>query len=363
MKVAILSMQDVFNFGSLLQAYGLNKIIKNVIPDAEVCYLSIEPNEADNSIATKAVSHHEDDKTNFDKYIFHRILNKFSNKKQNKIFLEFQSENFIKCEQGTSIDICVIGSDEVFNCCNADTWGFTTQLFGNVKNTKRVITYAASCGFATIEMTNGEMQQRIREAFTRISAFSVRDSGTESFVEKLTEKPVQFHMDPVLIADFDREINLVKNNVNIPDNLCIVYSYHNRIHDEMEIKEIKEFAKGHGLRLVTVGASQKWISDMLVLNPFEVLFVFSKAKFIITDTFHGTIFASKYNGRFATLLRKSNNNKLSDLVKRLDIEDHVISTFSELENAYEKQSSKEHVNEIIEQERIRTINYLKENLV
>ena len=212
-------------------------------------------------------------------------------------------------------------------------------------------------------MTNGEMQQRIREAFTRISAFSVRDSGTESFVEKLTEKPVQFHMDPVLIADFDREINLVKNNVNIPDNLCIVYSYHNRIHDEMEIKEIKEFAKGHGLRLVTVGASQKWISDMLVLNPFEVLFVFSKAKFIITDTFHGTIFASKYNGRFATLLRKSNNNKLSDLVKRLDIEDHVISTFSELENAYEKQSSKEHVNEIIEQERIRTINYLKENLV
>ena len=114
---------------------------------------------------------------------------------------------------------------------------------------------------------------------------------------------------------------------------------------------------------MTIGASQKWISDMLVLNPFEVLFVFSKAKFIITDTFHGTIFASKYNGKFATLLRKSNNNKLSDLVKRLSIEDHVISDFSELENTYKKASSKERVNEIIENERLRTINYLKENLV
>ena len=99
---------------------------------------------------------------------------------------------------------------------------------------------------------------------------------------------------------------------------------------------------------------------MLVLNPFEVLYAFSKAKFVITDTFHGTIFASKYNGRFATLLRKSNNNKLSDLVKRLSIEEHVISDFSELENAYGKASSKERVNKIIENERIRTINYFKE---
>lgn len=39
MKIAILSMQDVYNFGSLLQAYGLKKTISQVMPDAEICYL------------------------------------------------------------------------------------------------------------------------------------------------------------------------------------------------------------------------------------------------------------------------------------------------------------------------------------
>lgn len=363
MKIAILSMQDVYNFGSLLQAYGLKKTISQVMPDAEICYLPIEPNASDNSIAEKAVSHCEEDKRNFDKFFFYRFVNKLSNKKQNIKFQEFQRKNFIECESSTKVDVCVIGSDEVFNCCNADTWGFTTQLFGNVKNANRIITYAASCGFATIDTINCEMQKRIKEAFTRVSAFSVRDIGTEKFVKALTTTPVEFHLDPVLITDFEQEINAVKDTIKIPDNLCVIYSYHNRIHDTAEIAEIKKFAKAHGLRLVTIGASQKWISDMLVLNPFEVLFVFSKAKFIITDTFHGTIFASKYNGKFATLLRKSNNNKLSDLVKRLSIEDHVISDFSELENTYKKASSKERVNEIIENERRRTINYLKENLV
>ena len=42
MKIEILSMQDVFNFGSLLQAYGLKKTIEELVPDVTVCYLPIK---------------------------------------------------------------------------------------------------------------------------------------------------------------------------------------------------------------------------------------------------------------------------------------------------------------------------------
>lgn len=363
MKIEILSMQDVFNFGSLLQAYGLKKTIEELMPDALVRYLPIKPNSEDNAVADKSVAHFEKDEKKFDKYFLHRFINKYANKKQNSKFIEFQKTNFIASPEDEIFDLCIIGSDEVFNCSNADSWGFTTQLFGNVENAKKVITYAASCGFATLDLLNSEMKSKIAKAFTKVSSFSVRDIGTQKFVSEMTGKPIEFHLDPVLITNFDVEIENAGKHLQLPKNLCIVYSYHNRICDEIEIKQIKQFAQNHGMKLATIGASQKWISNMLVLNPFEVLYVFSKAKFVITDTFHGTIFASKYNGRFATLLRKSNNNKLSDLVKRLSIEEHVISDFSELENAYGKASSKERVNKIIENERIRTINYFKENLV
>ena len=362
MKIEILSMQDVFNFGSLLQAYGLKKTIEELVPDVTVCYLPIKPKSEDNAVADKAVAHFEKDEKKFDKYFLHRFINKYTNKKQNSKFIEFQKNQFTTSPEDEIFDLCIIGSDEVFNCSNADSWGFTTQLFGNVENAKTVITYAASCGFATVDLLNAQMKTKIAEAFTKVSAFSVRDIGTQKFVSAMTDKPIEFHLDPVLITSFDVEIENAGKHLQVPENLCIVYSYHNRICDAMEIKQIKQFAKKHGMKLVTIGASQKWISNMLVLNPFEVLYVFSKAKFVITDTFHGTIFASKYNGKFATLLRESNNNKLSDLVERLDIKDHVISDFSQLEIGYLASDTREKIQDIVSYEKERTINYLKRNI-
>lgn len=362
MKIEILSMQDVFNFGSLLQAYGLKKTIEELMPDATVRYLPIKPNSEDNAVADKSVAHFEKDEKKFDKYFLHRFINKYANKRQNSKFIEFQKNNFIASPEDEIFDLCIIGSDEVFNCSNADSWGFTTQLFGNVENAKKVITYAASCGFATVDLLNSEMKSKIVKAFTKVSSFSVRDIGTQKFVSEMTGKPIEFHLDPVLITNFDVEIENAGKHLQVPENLCIVYSYHNRICDEIEIKQIKQFAKNHGMTLATIGASQKWISNMLVLNPFEVLYVFSKAKFVITDTFHGTIFASKYNGKFATLLRESNNNKLSDLVDRLHIRDHVIPNFSHLEKTYVMSDTKERIQKTVYCEKKKTMDYLKRNI-
>ena len=36
-------------------------------------------------------------------------------------------------------DVCVIGADEVFNCMQDSPWRFTTQLYGNVPEAKKVI--------------------------------------------------------------------------------------------------------------------------------------------------------------------------------------------------------------------------------
>ena len=107
----------------------------------------------------------------------------------------------------------------------------------------------------------------------------------------------------------------------IRDSFCIVYSYYNRIHKKEEIDRIKSFCKKNKLEIVTVGAPQMWVKNHLVLTPFELLKVFKKASFVITDTFHGTIFSVRYSNKFAVLLRDSNKNKLFDLVCRLGIKD------------------------------------------
>lgn len=84
--------------------------------------------------------------------------------------------------------------------------------------------------------------------------------------------------------------------------------------------------------------------------------------FVITDTFHGTIFASKYADKFAVLARASNKNKLLDLVDKIEMKDRLMNDLSELEEKYGLLKNKGSFDSIIKEETQRTIQYLKSNM-
>lgn len=95
-----------------------------------------------------------------------------------------------------------------------------------------------------------------------------------------------------------------------------------------------KICKRHELTPIAIGAPQFWIKDYIVCSPFQCLKIFKESDFVITDTFHGTIFASKYADKFAVLARASNKNKLLDLVGKIEMKDHLMSNLSELEEKY-----------------------------
>lgn len=372
MKICILSMQDIQNFGSLLQSYSLMSMLEQL--GNEVSFLSIEPIAEDNAL----LNGYQEDFTNesrkgtgflgklkkIDKYAINRLRIKKKAIAQDLQFNQFRRDylHINGDQQEKTYDYCVIGSDEVFNCNVASPWGFTSQLFGNVKQAKRVITYAACCGSTKLENVPEVVQERIKQAFQSISAFSVRDENTKVFTEALTSKDVVMHLDPVMVGDFDEEINGAELPIETPDRYCIVYSYYNRINNEEDIRTIRAFCKKHKLEIVSIGAPQMWIKKHIVCDPFQMLKLFEKADFVITDTFHGTIFSSKYSKKFAVMLRQSNSNKLSDLIKRLGIQAHQISTMQELEAAWQVTNNVQRIKGIELEERKRTMEYLSENL-
>ena len=249
----------------------------------------------------------------------------------------------------------------MFNCLNAGYWGFTSQLFGNVPEADKVLTYAASCGSTRYDELPVKVAEQIRETFRKVSAFSVRDQNTHEFVAKLSDRPINDHLDPVLIYNFDREVEDADLPV-LPQHFCVVYSYYNRIHTTEEIHAIKSFCKAHQLTPVAIGAPQFWLKDYIVCSPFQCLKIFRQADFVITDTFHGTIFSAKYAKRFAILARASNKNKLLDLVKRIGVEDHLLSNLNELEAVCDLEHDKESFRRIIEAEKKKSEEYLEQNI-
>lgn len=371
MKVCILSMQRVRNFGSLLQSYALKKIIEGF--GHQVSFLDIERIEEDAQVLTREghIFPDEENRTGvlsklkkLDRYTVNRLRIKLKNKQQTTLMEVFRKSSLGMGTNGNDghYNCCVIGSDEVFNCMTKSSWGFTSQLFGNVRQADRVITYAASCGATVLEEIPVAVVNRIREAFGNVSAFSVRDDNTRSMVSALTDKQVEEHLDPVLIGDFTEELSRTKFPENLPERYCVVYSYYNRIHKKEEIQAIQEFCRKHQLEIVTVGSPQMWKKRHLVLTPFEVLRVFENASFVITDTFHGTVFSAKYADHFATITRESNKNKLEDLIERLGVQQHRVTSFDQLETAYAVKNDKERIALLCSEERARSLRYLQENL-
>lgn len=345
-KVCILSMQRVQNLGSLLQSYALKRMLET--QGCEVSFLDIEKREDDNVLLHGKTDDFATEMEasggilaklkKVDRYTVNRIKIRKLADCQDRYFEEFREKilNICQGDNEKHYDLCVIGSDEVFNCLTPSNWGFTTQLFGNVPQADSVITYAASCGATKIANLNEDTKEAIRNSFQHVSGFSVRDENTREFVEQLTdEKTILNHCDPVWCWNFEEEISRESLPDNLPSKYCVIYSYYNRIHNPEEIQTIRSFCKEKGLTPIAVGAPQMWLKNYAVGSVFQLLKVFENAEFVITDTFHGTILSEKLNGRYAVLLRDSNRNKLGDLLRRIHAEKHLISDFTELNAVYE----------------------------
>lgn len=368
-KVCILSMQRIQNFGSLLQSYSLKKMLEEL--GTEVHFIDIQKNDKDNAavknFSAEVIGEMEANNgflsklKKIDKYAWNRLRIRRIADKQDILFEEFRDKelHINNRDNEESYDLCVIGSDEVFNCMTPSPWGFTSQLFGNVNQADNVITYAASCGSTTYEQLNPEIIKIIKNAFQNVLGFSARDKNTKNFISKLTKQSIEESMDPVWVGDFDSEIKEAKLTVELPEHYCIIYSYYNRIHKVEEIRAIQQFCKEKNLVPVAVGAPQMWLKNYVAVSPFVMFKIFKNADFVITDTFHGTIFSQKFNGHFAVLYRESNKNKLSDLVTKIGAEKHVISKFDELDNVYDVYENRNDISKNIEKQREISMNYLK----
>lgn len=373
MKICILSMQRVLNYGSLLQAYSLKKMLESL--GHQVSFIDIEPNEQENKKRVRTMEFDEGIKSSNGNIVYRLfqqdnclfyVLKKINAKNEvRRLQCLFASEilELNDMNNDKKYNLCVIGSDEVFNCLNNSQWGFTSQLFGNVRQADRVITYAASCGFTNMERLPAEVRDIIKVAFAGVDAFSVRDENTATFVRVLSGKNPTYNLDPVVVGNFDREIEKCNDCLNkLPRRYCIIYSYHGRISLPEEIAAILKLCKEKRMTPISIGGYQKWVHHHAALSPFEVLCAFKNAEYVVTDTFHGTIFSAKYAKRFAVLVRESNNNKLSDLIERLRIEDHRVTSIDMIAKLYNLEDDKVVIREIEVEQYRKSIEYLEQNI-
>lgn len=356
-------MQRVINYGSFLQAFALKNTLKELGHECYFIDIKVGRKITSEKINIKKGNNITFILDRLDKYFLGRVKHQYFKKKRfEKFYNEFfpilgisKMNNF-----DSNYDVVIIGSDEVFNCARETKWGFAKTLLGEGLNSNRVITYAASCGHTTLEkLSYFGIDSEVKAAMKNLDSVSVRDENTSEFVKALTDiKPVE-HIDPVLIYDFT---NMVPKTKAI-NNYILVYAYDNRINDKETINKIREIARKYKKKIISVGFYQNWVDKNILCNPFELLAYFRDADYIITDTFHGTVFSIKYNKQFGTIIRGSNKQKLGYLLTKFELKNQEVKNISDLERIINQKPDYDLVNSIINLETKKAIRYLEENLI
>lgn len=371
-NVGIMSMQRIANYGSFLQAYALKSMIEELghsvqFVDYHVCPPVISDDSESSNKLTRMV------KKGLETFRFHAPLS------HKLAFISYKRNYASKYlpllgiteepNYNPSLDCMVIGSDEVFNCIQKNTnVGFSPELFGASNNADKVITYAASFGNTTIDkLREYGKAEEITRYLNDIDAISVRDGNSGSIVRELTSREPIYHLDPVLAYDYFGKCNRIPE-INVGEKYLILYAYSGRITDA-EADWIEAYAKRKNLKVYAIGGVQKCADRFIDCSPFEVLAYFKNAEEIITDTFHGSIFSVISQRPFTTIIRKSvgtgygNEEKLTDLLKRLGLTSRMTFNVKEAEHINQEKPDYADVQVCLEEQRERTKEYLAQNLV
>lgn len=351
MNVGLLSMHRVANYGSFWQAYCLKDMIHSNT-DGLVEFVDIRPGEQ--STITEY-------KKSFSLSKIRRIPYYMFQKNKSKIFTKFQMD-VLGCPESSNYssdyDAVIIGSDEVFNFVQKSPWGFTPQLYGDIDN-PNVSSYAACFGYTTMDdIIQSGHKEAIINGFKNMKNISVRDKNSSDIVEALTGVKPIVHLDPVIVGtlpDFPREVK--------EKDYILIYSYDFRFSDPSIISQVKAFAKERKLGIISVGFYQDWVDKNVLPDPFELLNYFYQAKYVITDTFHGSIFSMRMHKQFVSVLRDTNMQKLGDLLERTGMSNRKMTVEDNLEVVLDNCIDYEQFEIMRNKERMRTDQYLKECII
>lgn len=359
-KAGIITHYNVHNYGAELQLYGLRMVLKSLGYNAAALQYRknfdfIDPDiEAKYRISIKSVPIYA-------KYLIQKgtgrtlynirkkkILNGFS-KREGSI-----GEYYSKAKD---LDVVVVGSDEIFSLeAGPNPW-----YWGIGVNCDRTISYAASFGPTDMGVIEGhKCKEFVTAGLQRMNEISVRDENSQLIVKALTGKAPQIVCDPVFLYGFEKERRIAKNDGGT-ENYVIVYSYDDHMNDSETINSIREYARSINAKVYSVGYYHKWCDKNISCDPLDIFKVFTNARVVFTDTFHGSVFAILCNTDLIVKMH-GNSNKLAFLMKQFRLEERIVESFTESQATLKRDIDFEQVNKRIDGLRKTSMEYLKEAL-
>lgn len=344
-KVGIITLyHGNYNFGGLLQAYALPKVLKE--------YFGIEAEQINYVPTEQKIKKKKQGKNNILQYLYKIVYNLgivfFAGVHKKHLFQRKQvfdnfmneiphSEMVYECDsinksvQQYKLFIC--GGDQIWNDCgeNQNLMVYTLQF---VPACVKKIAYGPS--MAVLD-TSSDFREIMSNGFKQLDAISVRERKSVFILKTLTNKKIDVVVDPVLLMT-ENEWECVARGPKKRDKYILCYL----LGDSIEYrKEVKRFSKKINLPILTfphiflnvVRKCDLFFGDIhdYTSGPCEFIDLIKNAEFVVTDSFHACVFSMIFQKPFVVFERNKSgekgnmNSRIYDFLEEYHLGDQLMT--------------------------------------
>lgn len=371
MKVAILTIPIHSNFGYIMQLYALQKAVQKAGHEAYTIQLKVEPK----SVKQRVI------------YLLKGIVSKYLLRRNATPFRKFPTRRQMECmdvntwdfinhhcnltkyipsvnrlsELANEYDVFVVGSDQVWR--KRYSIDIPSFFFSFLPEEKKRIAYAASFGISKNDYGE-ELTQTCKRLLSKFSAVGVREKTAVKLCDEVFGVKAEQVLDPTLLLAKEDYLQLIEDDKigKVPSTpFLLLYvidtaSEKTAIARKMAAEKDLEIYQIKSPDFKDVGSSR--VNDCIYPHISTWLYAFSHASYIITDSFHGTVFSIIFEKPFLTFGNaKRGLDRMVSLLNMFHLAERLYS-----ESFHENDIDYNMVNERIKEERDNSLRFMFTNL-
>lgn len=374
-KVGLLTYHGAINYGSVLQAYALQQTICKLGNTCEIIdfrpkkqsdiyALFRKPNSIKNIII--------DAWALLDYGFMKRRNNSFDDFMTNRLSLS--SKKLLTGKEVEELkddyDIFCAGSDQIWNLSAPD---YDSVYFMNFTG-KRRFSYAASMGgVSNLDYWQKVAKNQLKdlELVDTLDVVSVREKSAVSLLQNYTSKEIKVVLDPTLLMDKEQWEPIIGKRV-IKGKYIFLYSIG---YSEEVYQLAKRLSELYHMPMITVYALRtnykyfsKGVKRAKYESPEDFLSLIKNAEFVVTNSFHGTVFSINFQKEFWIAARHDEqgnavvDERLENILSKTELLDRIVDVNSSESVEYQTKIDYESVSKSLKPLVDDSIEYLKKGL-
>lgn len=334
MKIAQMTWFNYHNYGTVLQAFALNKFLE--MQGHTVSLVNYTSNCIRDNILLPDVSLFNKGKRKVQDKMYRNNHHIYESKERENKFEKFISklDYTLKCETysdllnlNCSYDAFVCGSDQIWSPLNFNPHYFLDYVI----DTSKMIAYAPSIGVSKIE--NKYIEKRMGELIGRFKHLSIRENQAIDAISKYANTEVYNCVDPTLLLNkgFWGEY-AIESEIPPQKYLLCYFLGGNKKH----YSEAYKIAEKLGLCVFIIPVFEEDLTRKgnvnVQIGPLDFLGLIKNADYVCTDSFHGVAFSLIFEKQFTVFERfnkrssLNQNSRINNILSSLNIQNRLFNS-------------------------------------